>query len=323
MRCEPKRSRSNDTARARAQARAQVAAAGASAPAKPVAKAAPLVPVQVLYRFCKPGWAVIVEKTPHAQGTRFVCPFCPRSHRVPGPGSRLSENAPAALDQTAPGRGIERRRCHDRLKKGPFIDDHLRVKVEALNERNEKKVIKTWSRRSTIFPEMVGHTIAVHNGKKFIPGLYHRADGGSQAGRIRAHAHLQRSRGEGGAREGGGCGGAPAPELGCGQGPAGGARGGGARDKQWRRNAPGPLAIEGLAKARYVRVSPQKARLVMDLIRGQRAEDALQTLRFTKKRIAQDIEKILRSAIANAERKAEDAGDTLDVDRSIRVAAVT
>src|SRR5450631_4463422 len=55
------------------------------------------------------------------------------------------------------------------LKKGPFVDDHLRVKVEALNGRNEKKVIKTWSRRSTIVPEMIGHTIAVHNGKKFIP----------------------------------------------------------------------------------------------------------------------------------------------------------
>lgn len=55
------------------------------------------------------------------------------------------------------------------LKKGPFIDDHLREKVEALNTRNEKKVVKTWSRRSTILPEMVGHTIAVHNGRKFIP----------------------------------------------------------------------------------------------------------------------------------------------------------
>jgi len=55
------------------------------------------------------------------------------------------------------------------LKKGPFVDDHLREKVEALNARNEKKVVKTWSRRSTIVPEMVGHTIAVHNGKKFIP----------------------------------------------------------------------------------------------------------------------------------------------------------
>lgn len=55
------------------------------------------------------------------------------------------------------------------VKKGPFIDDHLMKKVELLNRRSEKKVIKTWSRRSTIFPEMVGHTIAVHNGRKFIP----------------------------------------------------------------------------------------------------------------------------------------------------------
>jgi len=55
------------------------------------------------------------------------------------------------------------------LKKGPFVDDHLKDKVEGMNARNEKKVIKTWSRRSTIVPEMVGHTIAVHNGKKFIP----------------------------------------------------------------------------------------------------------------------------------------------------------
>src|SRR5579863_1342232 len=55
------------------------------------------------------------------------------------------------------------------LKKGPFIDYHLRDKVAAMNTRNEKKVVKTWSRRSTILPDMIGHTIAVHNGKKFIP----------------------------------------------------------------------------------------------------------------------------------------------------------
>jgi small subunit ribosomal protein S19 len=54
-------------------------------------------------------------------------------------------------------------------KKGPFIDSHLATKVEGMNARNEKKVIRTWSRRSTVIPEMVGHTIAVHNGKKFIP----------------------------------------------------------------------------------------------------------------------------------------------------------
>jgi small subunit ribosomal protein S19 len=55
------------------------------------------------------------------------------------------------------------------LKKGPFVDGHLKDKVEALNARNEKKVVRTWSRRSTILPDMIGHTLAVHNGKKFIP----------------------------------------------------------------------------------------------------------------------------------------------------------
>ena len=55
------------------------------------------------------------------------------------------------------------------LKKGPFVDDHLLKKVDVLNENNEKKVIKTWSRRSTIIPEMVGHTMAVHDGRKHVP----------------------------------------------------------------------------------------------------------------------------------------------------------
>ncbi|MEW6366763.1 MAG: 30S ribosomal protein S19 [Acidobacteriota bacterium] len=55
------------------------------------------------------------------------------------------------------------------LKKGPFVDTHLLKKVEKLNQSNKREVIKTWSRRSTVIPEMVGHTMAVHNGKKFIP----------------------------------------------------------------------------------------------------------------------------------------------------------
>ena len=73
-------------------------------------------------------------------------------------------------------------------------------------------------------------------------------------------------------------------------------------------------AIEAVAMARHVRMSPQKVRLVVDLIRGQRAENALQILRFAMKRASRDVEKVLRSAIANAERKAEDAGASLDVD---------
>jgi small subunit ribosomal protein S19 len=55
------------------------------------------------------------------------------------------------------------------LSKGPFVDDHLMTKVEELNRRNEKRVIRTWSRRSTVVPEMLGHTIAVHDGRKHIP----------------------------------------------------------------------------------------------------------------------------------------------------------
>ena len=55
------------------------------------------------------------------------------------------------------------------LKKGAFVDDHLTKKVETMNSARDKKVIKTWSRRSTVTPDMVGHTIAIHNGRKFVP----------------------------------------------------------------------------------------------------------------------------------------------------------
>ena len=55
------------------------------------------------------------------------------------------------------------------LKKGPFVDDHLLKKVDDLNEKGQKTVIKTWSRASTILPMMIGHTIAVHNGKAHVP----------------------------------------------------------------------------------------------------------------------------------------------------------
>jgi small subunit ribosomal protein S19 len=55
------------------------------------------------------------------------------------------------------------------VKKGPFVDDHLLRKVDDLNAKNEKRVIRTWSRRSTIIPDMVGHTLAVHDGRKHVP----------------------------------------------------------------------------------------------------------------------------------------------------------
>lgn len=55
------------------------------------------------------------------------------------------------------------------VKKGPFVEERLMKRIDAMNEANEKKVIRTWSRASTIFPEMVGHTIAVHDGRKHVP----------------------------------------------------------------------------------------------------------------------------------------------------------
>lgn len=57
------------------------------------------------------------------------------------------------------------------IKKGPFVNEKLLKKIETLNKTNQKKIIKTWSRASTITPEFVGHTIAIHNGKQFIPVL--------------------------------------------------------------------------------------------------------------------------------------------------------
>src|SRR5260370_35193375 len=68
------------------------------------------------------------------------------------------------------------------VKKGTFVDAHLEKRIDAMNAANEKKVLRTWSRRSTILPEFVGHTIAVHNGKKFIPVYVTENMGGHKLG---------------------------------------------------------------------------------------------------------------------------------------------
>jgi len=81
-----------------------------------------------------------------------------------------------ALRATPPGRGMGAENHQGgntgmsrSLRKGPFADDHLLKKINVLNENNKKEVVKTWSRRSTIFPDMIGHTIAVHDGRKHVP----------------------------------------------------------------------------------------------------------------------------------------------------------
>ncbi len=86
------------------------------------------------------------------------------------------------------------------LKKGPYINSRLLKKIEDMNQKNEKKVIKTWSRRSTIFPQMVGHTIAIHDGRKHVPVYItedmvgHKLGEFAQTRFFRGHgAHTERS----------------------------------------------------------------------------------------------------------------------------------
>ena len=76
------------------------------------------------------------------------------------------------------------------IKKGPFIDEHLLHKVEELNSRSEKRVVKTWSRRSTIVPEFIGHTLAVHNGKQFVPVYVQENMVGHKLGEFAPYADL-------------------------------------------------------------------------------------------------------------------------------------
>ena len=210
------------------------------------------------------------------------------------------------------------------LKKGPFIDDHLREKVEALNTRNEKKVVKTWSRRSTILPDMIGHTIAVHNGRKFIPVYVTEQMIGHKLGEFaptrtfKGHAvkaALERAAGAAGSGGRRGCG-----------GRRGRRRNGGAEGiSRWprQRNTHAP-AIEGSRDgAARAHVAAKGAPGDGPDSRAARRRCAADSALHEEARRASDIEKVLRSAIANAERKAEDAGASLDVDAAVRFAAAS
>ena len=88
------------------------------------------------------------------------------------------------------------------LKKGPFYDEHLAKKLAAQDSHKEKKVVKTWSRRSTILPEWVSYTIAVHNGRKFIPIFITENMVGHKLGEFRADPDVSRSHGQGGQARG-------------------------------------------------------------------------------------------------------------------------
>ena len=146
------------------------------------------------------------------------------------------------------------------LKKGPFVDDHLLKKVDAQNAAGERKVIKTWSRRCTIIPDMVGHTIAVHDGRKHVPVYVTESMVGHKLGEFSPDPHV------------------PVPR----------------RPREEREGSPlmtGPKLNEESfvagertgtkATAKYIRGSACKARVVLDLIRGLAVRRADEVLQFT------------------------------------------
>ncbi len=146
------------------------------------------------------------------------------------------------------------------LKKGPFVDDHLLKKIDAQNAAGERKVVKTWSRRSTIIPDMVGHTIAVHDGRKHVPVYVTESMVGHKLGEFspsrtfKFHAGMEQQ------LEG-------SPLM---TGP--------------KLNEKSFVAGERSgtkATATYVRSSASKARVVLDLIRGLDVRSADEVLQFT------------------------------------------
>ena len=165
------------------------------------------------------------------------------------------------------------------IKKGPFVDGHLLAKVDAARATNDKKPIRTWSRRSTITPDFVGLTIAVHNGKQHIPVYVSENMVGHKLGEFALTRTFK----------------------------------GHSSDKKVAAPAAPPKklenAMETKAILRGVRLSAQKGRLVADQIRGLPVDKALNVLAFSPKKGAVIIKKVLESAIANAEHN-----DGADVD---------
>ncbi len=170
-----------------------------------------------------------------------------------------------------------------------------------MNEAGEKKVIKTWSRASTIFPEMVGHTIAVHDGRKHVPVLRDRVDGRPQVRRVLPDPHLPRARGR--SQEG--------QALGADQSltPVFGAGAPGRRERsevlsRWKQELPRSI----------VRVSSaQGARGRRPRPRASRFRDAEAILKFTPRAAAEIVGKVVHSAVANAEKNLRIKPETLYV----------
>ena len=150
------------------------------------------------------------------------------------------------------------------IKKGPFVQAALMKHVEAMNASGKKQVIKTWSRASTIFPEFVGHTFAVHDGRKHVPVYVTEDMVGHKLGEF---VPTRTFKGHTGNRQ--------------------------IREEEHRMDARAIL--------RYARISPRKVSIVMDLIRNKPLDEALAILQYTPKAACEPLLKLVKSAAANAE----------------------
>ena len=157
--------------------------------------------------------------------------------------------------------------------KGPFVHPSLLKKIDKLKDSNNKKPIKTWSRNSTIIPDFVGHSFMIHNGKSFIPITISEEMVGHKLGNLHQLEllkviHRQTKKQQ--------------RQL-----------------KQGRTMEKNNLTVKAINK--NVRSSPRKISLVLNYIKGKKADIALRDLEFTRKRIAKDVSKTVKSAISNAE----------------------
>ena len=164
------------------------------------------------------------------------------------------------------------------VKKGPFVQERLLARIHAMNESGKKTVVKTWSRASTIFPEMVGHTIAVHDGRKHVPVYVTEEMVGHKLGEFAPTRTFRGHRGS---------------------------------EKSAARKANADKRPRAIAK--YVRISSRKVKVVIDLIRGKSVAEAKAILAFTPKAASEPVLKVLNSAVANAENNLDMSADQLFV----------
>ena len=164
------------------------------------------------------------------------------------------------------------------LKKGPYCDEKLLARVEKLNAENKKEALKTWSRASTIYPQMIGHTIAVHDGRKHVPVYVTEEMVGHKLGEF---APTRTFKGHSGDKK------TNVKER--------------RKEKMPEQENVQTATLEAKATLRYARISSRKVKIVADLIRGKKVDEALAIVKFTPKASSEIIEKLLKSAIANAE----------------------